>query len=341
MRILITGGAGFIGSNFIRLALKANADWQITNFDLLTYAGNPASLEDICQLPNYSFIKGDIASAEDVARLFQSGFDMVINFAAETHVDRSLYEPHKFVRTNVAGTQILLEKATQSGVSLFVQVSTDEVYGSIESGKWASEDYPLRPSSPYAASKAAADLLCRSYQVTHGLPVIITRSCNNYGPYQFPEKLVPFFITRALDNQALPLYGDGLNTRDWLHVEDHCRALLDIIKKGTPGEIYNIGSRHELTNLEMTETILRLLGRPKSLIRFVKDRPAHDRRYALDFGKLTDIIGWKPNLAFEAGIAQTIQWFIGNRRWWEDVRSGEYLKFVAKHYPKDIDSRDR
>jgi dTDP-glucose 4,6-dehydratase len=341
MRILVTGGAGFIGSNFIRLALKQNADWQITNFDLLTYAGNPANLEDVSQLPNYSFIKGDIASEEDVINAFHGGFDCVINFAAETHVDRSLYDPHKFVRSNVDGAQILIEHALRSGIPLFIQVSTDEVYGSIEPGNWATENSPLRPSSPYAASKAAADLLCRSYYVTHNLPVIITRCCNNYGPYQFPEKLVPFFITRALDNQALPLYGDGLNMRDWLYVEDHCSALLEIMAKGKPGEIYNIGSRRELTNLEMTETILRILDKPKSLIKFIKDRPAHDRRYALDFQKISDAIGWEPKISFENGIARTVQWYIDKRRWWEDFRSGEYLKFYEKHYPKDLDGRDR
>lgn len=347
MRILVTGGAGFIGSNFIRLALRQNADWQITNLDLFTYAGNPANLEDVSLLPNYSFVKGDIAGAEDVKKVFRDSFDCVINFAAETHVDRSLYDPHKFVQTNVGGTQVLLENALQRGGPLFIQVSTDEVYGSIESGKWAGEDFPLRPSSPYAASKAAADLLCRSYHITHNLPVIITRCCNNYGPYQFPEKLVPFFITRALDNQALPLYGDGLNVRDWLYVEDHCQALLEIIAKGQAGEIYNIGSRPpgffgpELTNLELTETILRLLDKPKSLIKFVKDRPAHDRRYALDCCKLKDAIGWAQKITFEDGIERTIKWYIDNRRWWEDVRSGEYLKFYEKHYPKDLDSPDR
>ena len=291
MKVLVTGGAGFIGSNFIRHLINNRPVWNIVNFDKLTYAGNLSSLADITDNDNYSFIKGDISNADDLRAIFDNRFDYVVNFAAESHVDRSLYEPGLFLQTNVIGTQNLLDLAREFNVKRFLQISTDEVYGSIETGKQADETFNLAPNSPYAASKASADLICRSYFKTFAMPVIITRSCNNYGPYQFPEKVIPFFITRALDNNALPLYGDGSNIRDWIYVEDNCRAILAVLEKGEPGEIYNIGGNSELTNLELTQTILKSLDKSEELIKFVADRPAHDYRYALDFGKIKNELG--------------------------------------------------
>jgi dTDP-glucose 4,6-dehydratase len=332
MRILVTGGAGFIGSDFIRLVIRKHPDWQITNFDLLTYAGNLANLDDIKNHANYKFIKGDIADSMQVESVFRDSFDYVINFAAETHVDRSLYDPQLFMRTNVIGTQVLLDRAVKSGVSRFVQVSTDEVYGSIEPPDYADERSPLHPSSPYAAAKSSADLLCQSYHATYGLPVIITRTCNNYGPYQFPEKIIPFFITLALHDQSLPVYGDGLNVRDWLYVEDNCEAIYLAMTKGVPGEIYNIADDNLITNIELTKMILNMLDKPESLIKFVEDRPGHDRRYAIKSGKIKDRLGWKPAVNFGAGLKRTIDWYIANESWWKDIKSGDYLKFYEKHY---------
>jgi dTDP-glucose 4,6-dehydratase len=330
MRVLVTGGAGFIGSNFIHLLISKHPDWQITNFDLLTYAGNPANLKDIESHPGYKFVKGDIADINQVGQLFGDGFDYVINFAAETHVDRSLYEPQLFIRTNVMGTQALLDQARQSGVMRFLQVSTDEVYGSIETPDLADEQAMLKPGSPYAA--ANADLLCLSYVNTYDMPVIITRTCNNYGPYQFPEKVIPFFITKALHNEALPVYGDGLNIRDWLYVDDNCEAILMVLERGLPGEIYNIADDNQLTNLELTKAILAALNKPESLIKFVEDRPGHDRRYAITARKLSESFGWQPRTAFAEGLRQTIDWYTANENWWRDIKSGEYLKFYEKHY---------
>ncbi|RPJ38247.1 MAG: dTDP-glucose 4,6-dehydratase, partial [Deltaproteobacteria bacterium] len=287
MKILITGGAGFIGSNFIRSLIQGGKDYQIINLDKLTYAGNLENLSDLDHLPNYEFVRGDICDGKLIERLLGSGIEGVVNFAAESHVDRSLYEPDVFIQTNVVGVQILLHEAMRHKVKKFVQVSTDEVYGSLgPQDPCFCEDCPLAPNSPYSASKAAGDLLARSYFKTYGFPVVVTRCSNNYGAYQFPEKLIPLFVTNALENKPLPVYGDGLNVRDWIHVEDHCRALEMILEKGVPGEFYNIGGEGERTNLEITQTILRILGKPDSMIQYVTDRPGHDRRYAIDFSKI-------------------------------------------------------
>ncbi|MCP4580791.1 MAG: dTDP-glucose 4,6-dehydratase [candidate division Zixibacteria bacterium] len=332
MRVLITGGAGFIGSNFIRYLINNRPDWQITNFDNLTYAGNLANLDDLRDNDNYRFIKGDISNIDDVRAVLESGFDNVVNFAAESHVDRSLYDPGIFIKTNVLGTQLLLDLAQKTGISKFLQVSTDEVYGSQNVREYADEKSPLLPNSPYAASKASADLVCRSYFKSFDMPVIITRSCNNYGPFQFPEKVIPFFMTRALKDEILPLYGDGLNSRDWIYVEDNCEALLRVLESGDPGQIYNIGSNNELTNLDLTQIILKLLGKPSSLIKFVEDRPAHDRRYGLNFDKIENKLGWLPKIRFIDGIQKTIDWYLANKQWWENIISGEYRKFYEQHY---------
>jgi dTDP-glucose 4,6-dehydratase len=330
VRILVTGGAGFIGSNFIRLLLSERPDWKIINFDLLTYAGNLESLEDVSQNPRYRFIKGDITNSDDIKRAVEGGVDIVVNFAAETHVDKSLYDPSKFLRTNILGTGVLLEHSFKLGVSKFIQISTDEVYGSLATGK-ACESDPLLPSSPYAASKAGADLLCQSFKITHGLPVIITRSSNNYGPYQFPEKIVPFFISEALAGRHLPLYGKGVNIRDWLYVEDNCQAILTLIEKGSPGEIYNIGSGSPLDNLSLTKKLLAILNKPESLIKFVEDRPGHDLRYAIDDSKVR-ALGWAPRMEFEEGLARTVEWYLSHRDWWQHILSGEHLRFYQDHY---------
>ncbi len=332
MRVLVTGGAGFIGSNFIRYLIDNRPDWNIVNFDKLTYAGNLANLADIADHDNYNFVKGDISDLDDVRAVFKNGFDYIVNFAAETHVDRSLYEPGLFLKTNALGTQILLDFARERKVRKFIHISTDEVYGSIESGKQADEAYIPAPNSPYAASKASADLICRSYYKSFDLPVIITRSCNNYGPYQFPEKVIPFFITRALNNDNLPLYGDGSNIRDWLYVDDNCEAILTILERGKPGEIYNISSDSQLANLELTRKILRILGKPDELIKFVDDRPGHDFRYALDSSKIKKELGWSPSTKFDEGIQKTIAWYRENQTWRESIKSGEYLKFYQLHY---------
>jgi dTDP-glucose 4,6-dehydratase len=332
IRVLITGGAGFIGSNFIRHVLTERPLWQIVNFDLLTYAGNLANLAGISDSDHYRFIKGDISNPEDVKNAFADGFEYVINFAAESHVDRSLYDPSLFLKTNVLGTQILLNQAMNSKVQRFLHISTDEVYGSLGKDGLFREDWPLKPNSPYSASKASADLMCRAYYETFGFPVIITRSSNNYGPYQFPEKLIPFFITKALNNEQLPLYGDGLNVRDWLYVEDNCGGILAALEKGNPGESYNIGGGNEMTNLEITRIILRAIGKPESLIKFVKDRPGHDRRYALDIGKAKTELGWLPAMDFRDGLEATVKWYLANEKWWRDILSGEYRKFYDIHY---------
>jgi dTDP-glucose 4,6-dehydratase len=332
MRVLVTGGAGFIGSNFIRHLINHRPDWQIVNFDNLTYAGNLANLDDVSDNDNYHFTKGDISNVDEIRPVLESRFDYVINFAAESHVDRSLYEPGKFLKTNVQGTHILLDLAQKTGVGKFLHISTDEVYGSQNSREYVDEDSPLLPNSPYAASKASADLVCRSYFKSFEVPVIITRSCNNYGPYQFPEKVIPFFMTRALSDETLPLYGDGLNSRDWIYVEDNCEALLRVLEKGEPGQTYNIGSNNELTNLDLTQIILKLLSKPTSLIKFVEDRPAHDRRYGMNFDKIRNELGWQPKTKFIGGIQKTIDWYKANRQWWENIISGEYLKFYEQHY---------
>jgi dTDP-glucose 4,6-dehydratase len=330
LRILVTGGAGFIGSNFIRLLLSERPGWEVINFDNLTYAGNLESLADVSQNPRYRFIKGDIANPEDVKRALDNSVDIVVNFAAETHVDKSLYEPALFLRTNILGTGVLLEYALKVGVSKFIQISTDEVYGSHTAGK-ACESDALFPSSPYAASKAGADLICQSYYKTYSFPVIISRSSNNYGPYQFPEKIIPFFVSEAIAGKHLPLYGNGANIRDWLYVEDNCSGILTLVEKGAPGEIYNIGSGSPLDNLSLTKKLLAILGKPESLIKFVEDRPGHDLRYAVDDSKLR-ALGWAPKRGFEEGLTGTVEWYLSHQEWWQHILSGEHFKFYQNHY---------
>ena len=337
MKMLITGGAGFIGSNFIHFLLGPNShlreDSQVLNLDKLTYAGNLENLADLVHHPQYRFVQGDICDGQLVDRLLADGVDAVINFAAESHVDRSLYEPDIFIQTNVVGTQVLLHAALRHRIKRFIQVSTDEVYGSLTpEAPGFREDTPLTPNSPYSASKAAADLLVRSYYQTYGFPAMITRCSNNYGPYQFPEKLIPLLVTNAMEDQHLPIYGDGLNVRDWIHVRDHCRALQLILENGKEGNIYNIGGEGERTNLEIAEAILRILGKSKSLIRFVPDRPGHDRRYAINASKINRELGWNPSYPLETGLEQTVRWYMDHRNWWQKVKNGAYRDFYQKHY---------
>lgn len=316
-RLLITGGAGFIGSNFIRYMLAKYSDYHITNLDKLTYCGNRENLKYVEGSRNYKFVKGDIADAKAVNRLVK-GCDAVINFAAETHVDRSITDPESFVRTNVAGTHILLEAAKRHGIGRYLQISTDEVYGSTLKGAF-KEDDPLLPNSPYSATKAGADLLVRSYFVTYKMPVIITRSSNNYGPYQYPEKVIPLFVTNLLEGKKVPLYGDGMNVRDWLFVQDNCEAIDTVLHKGEPGEVYNIGGGNEITNLDLTHSILKALGRDKSFIQYVTDRPGHDRRYALDISKIKGL-GWKPRHDFRSALFLTVEWYKKNVGWWKKLK---------------------
>jgi dTDP-glucose 4,6-dehydratase len=331
-RILVSGGAGFIGSNFIRYVLREHRDWDVTNLDNLTYAGNLENLTDVENSNRYRFVRGDIADRELVDKLLGQGFDVVVNFAAESHVDRSILDPTPFIKTNVQGTQVLLEGARQHGVTLFLQISTDEVYGSLGAAGKFDENSPLSPNSPYAASKAAADCLCRAYHCTYNLPVIIARCSNNYGPFQFPEKLVPLVITNALEAKPIPIYGDGLNVRDWIHVADHCRALGLIIEHGKTGEIYNIGGNNERINLELVQRILDIMGKSRSLITFVADRPGHDRRYALDTSKIERELGWRPTTPFEQGLRNTIEWYGENEPWWRRIKSGEYMEYYRRIY---------
>ncbi len=333
MKLLVTGGAGFIGSNFIRHMWQAHPDWEITNLDKLTYAGNLENLKDIQDQSGYHFVKGDIADRKLVDKLLSQGPDVIVNFAAESHVDRSILDASPFIETNVKGTQVLLEGAKKHGIQRFIQVSTDEVYGSINSGRF-TEESTLSPNSPYSASKAAADLLCRAYFKTHHLTTIITRCTNNFGPYQFPEKLIPLAVTNALEDKPIPVYGDGLNIRDWIFVVDHCRALDAVIQKGQPGEIYNIGGGNEKTNLEIIRKLLELLGKPQSLMQFVTDRPAHDRRYALDCAKIATELGWKSDYSFEKALSATVDWYLKNESWWRSIKSGEYSEYYKKMYLK-------
>jgi dTDP-glucose 4,6-dehydratase len=331
--ILVTGGAGFIGSNFIKYMLDKYDNYKIVNLDLLTYAGNLENLKDVKDNPNYEFIKGDIANRDLVNNLFEKyNFDYVINFAAESHVDRSIEDPGIFVRTNIMGTQVLLDAAKKYGVEKYLQVSTDEVYGALGPTGMFTEKTPLAPNSPYSASKASADMLVRAYHKTFGLPVNITRCSNNYGPYQFPEKLIPLMIANALEDKDLPVYGDGLQVRDWLHVKDHCSAIDTVLHKGKIGEVYNIGGNNEKKNIEILKLILEKLNKPESLIKYVKDRPGHDRRYAINNTKITTELGWEPSYTFEKGMEETIQWYLDNRDWWEKVRSGEYMEYYEKMY---------
>ena len=336
MKLLVTGGAGFIGSNFVHYMLAKYPDAQIVNLDALTYAGNLENLTAAENHPNYTFVKGDITDRQLVGQLFDKGIDVVVHFAAESHVDRSITEPDIFVRTNVLGTQVLLDAAKAYGVQKFVHVSTDEVYGTLGATGFFSEVTPLAPNSPYSASKAGSDLLVRAYYETFGLNVNITRCSNNYGPYQFPEKLIPLMISNALADKPLPVYGDGLNVRDWLHVHDHCAAIDLVIHKGVSGEVYNIGGNNEWTNIQIVKTILDQLGKPESLIQHVTDRLGHDRRYAIDATKLTTKLGWKPKYKFETGIRETIQWYLDNRDWWKRIQSGVYQAYNEKQYAERL-----
>jgi dTDP-glucose 4,6-dehydratase len=332
MKILVTGGAGFIGSNFIKYMLKRHADYQIVNLDKLTYAGNLENLKDIEDNPNYSFIKGDITDRDKVEEIFEMGIEYVVNFAAESHVDRSIEDPGIFLKTNVIGTQVLLDASRKYGIKKYLQVSTDEVYGSLDETGYFTEDTPLSPNSPYSASKASADMLTKAYHHTYGLPINITRCSNNYGPYQFPEKLIPLMIINSLHDKELPVYGDGLNVRDWLYVEDHCRAIDMVLHEGKNGEVYNIGGNNEKANIEIVKLILRELCKPESLIKYVKDRPGHDRRYAIDSTKIQQELGWKPEYKFEEGMKKTISWYLENIDWWEKIISGEYRNYYEKMY---------
>ncbi|MEK5490587.1 dTDP-glucose 4,6-dehydratase [Paenibacillus sp. FSL R7-0297] len=332
MKLLITGGAGFIGSNFVTHMLQQHPEYQIINVDALTYAGNLKNLESIENHPNYTFIKADIRDVTAMDEVFSKGVDVVVNFAAESHVDRSILEPDVFVKTNVLGTQVLLDAAKKYSLTKYVQVSTDEVYGSLDVSGLFTEETPLMPNSPYSASKAGGDLLVRAYHETFGLPVNITRCSNNYGPYQFPEKLIPLIISCALADQSLPVYGDGLNIRDWLYVEDHCTAIDLVIHEGVNGEVYNIGGNNERTNIHIVKTILQELGKPESLISYVQDRPGHDLRYGIDPTKITTELGWKPKHSFETGIKETIKWYLDNKDWWARNQSSEYQNYAARQY---------
>jgi dTDP-glucose 4,6-dehydratase len=331
MKLFVTGGAGFIGSNFIRYVLQTKNSHAIVNYDKLTYAGNLANLHSIAHHPGYRFVKGDICDPI-AAEAAMRGCDAVVHFAAESHVDRSIYEPAPVIQTNVTGTFTLLEVARKLAVSRFVHISTDEVYGDIVPGAHANEDSPPQPSSPYSASKAASDLLVRSYVRTYKFPALITRSSNNYGPYQFPEKFLPLMITNALYDKPLPIYGDGKQQRDWLHVEDNCRGILAVLERGRIGEVYNIGGSHVEENLAMAERLLRLTGKPESLLSYVADRPGHDRRYALNSRKIESELGWKPKISLEDGVRQTIEWYKANSKWVSNVRAGEYLIYYEKYY---------
>ena len=330
-RYLITGGAGFMGSNFIRYLLSTYRDIKITNLDKLTYAGNLENLKDVEDAPRYRFIKGDICDPRVVEPLIKEN-DVVVNFAAETHVDRSIMEAGSFVLTDVYGPYVLLNTARKHGIDRFVQISTDEVYGSIKEGSFSERD-PLRPSSPYSASKAGGENLVYSFYKTYGMPIIITRATNNFGPHQYPEKIIPLFITNALDDIPLPLYGDGLQVRDWLFVEDHSLALDLIIKEGKEGEVYNIGTSNEITNLELTHQILALVGKPTSLIRHVEDRLGHDRRYSLDCEKIRNL-GWKPKYSFPQALRSTVQWYLNNQPWWRKIKEKDagYKAYYRRQY---------
>jgi dTDP-glucose 4,6-dehydratase len=332
MRLLVTGGAGFIGSNFILYLLNSDPDVAIVNLDSLTYAGNLENLTAVEKNSRYTFVKGDIADAQAVTKTMDMGITAVVNFAAESHVDRSIMDPDAFIRTNILGTNVLLTEARDHKVERFIQISTDEVYGSLGPTGLFTEDSPLKPTSPYSASKTAADLLALAYHKTYGLNVSVTRCSNNYGPYQFPEKLIPLFVTNSMEDKSLPIYGDGKNIRDWIYVEDHSRAIETVLRKGKPGEVYNVGGNNERTNIEITDYILRALGKPDSLKRYVTDRPGHDRRYAIDSAKIKRELGWAPSFSFEQAMAQTVDWYVKNRPWWEAIKTGRYLDYYRKHY---------
>ncbi len=336
MKILVTGGAGFIGSNFIYYMLGKYPEYQLVCLDKLTYAGNMSTLENALKNPNFKFVKGDIADKQAVGTLFnEERFDVVVNFAAESHVDRSIENPELFLVTNILGTQTLLDASNRYGVKRYHQVSTDEVYGDLPLDRpdlFFTEQTPLHTSSPYSASKASADLLVQAYYRTYGTPVTISRCSNNYGPYHFPEKLIPLMISRALADESLPVYGDGKNVRDWLYVEDHCKAIDMIIHNGKTGEVYNVGGHNEMANIDIVKLILQYLGKPESLITFVTDRKGHDRRYAIDPTKIHNELGWLPETPFAEGIKKTIQWYLDNRKWWQDIISGDYRTYYERMY---------
>lgn len=338
MKILVTGGAGFIGANFVKYMVNTYPEDTIINLDALTYAGNLETLKDVEDKENYRFYKGDIADRDFVFDLFEKERpDVVVNFAAESHVDRSIENPEIFVKTNIMGTTTLLDAAVKYGVDRFHQVSTDEVYGDLPLDRpdlLFTEETPLHTSSPYSSSKASADLFVQAYGRTYNLPVTISRCSNNYGPYQFPEKLIPLMISRAQADESLPVYGDGANVRDWLHVLDHCKAIDLILRKGKAGEVYNIGGHNEKSNMEVVKTILHALNKPESLIQHVTDRKGHDRRYAIDASKLENELGWKPEYDFESGIADTIQWYLDNEDWWKNIISGDYQNYFEEMYVK-------
>ncbi len=341
MKVLVTGGAGFIGSNFVRQLLLARRDVDIINFDSLTYAGNPESLADIADNPRYKFVRGDITDKQAVHKVFEEDLDAVVNFAAETHVDRSIEDASPFLRTNILGVQCLLDAAKQFKLSKFVQISTDEVYGSAPAGGTFTEETILDPRSPYAASKASADHLVSAYANTYGLPAVVLRCTNNYGPYQFPEKLIPLIIANAREDKTLPIYGDGMQERDWLFVEDYCRAIALALEKAAPGSIYNVSAGTPQPNLKIVRAILKHLGKPESLMQYVKDRPGHDRRYALDSSKLQRELGWSPIVPFEEGIRRTIDWYTSNADWLDHARSGEYRNYYDRHYVRRSETFSR
>jgi dTDP-glucose 4,6-dehydratase len=342
MKVLVTGGAGFIGSSFIRYVLRTRNDIEIVNFDKLTYAGNLRNLEEVALDPRYSFVRGDIAESDHVAGVFKQHHpDVVVNFAAETHVDRSIEDTTPFLRTNVVGTQCLLEHSRRSGISKFIQISTDEVYGSLGAEGAFREDTPIDPSSPYSASKASADLWALSYFKTYGFPALVTRCSNNYGPYQFPEKLIPVLVTNAIEGRSLPIYGDGLNVREWIFADEHSRAVLMALEKGRPGEVYNIGSGHEKTNLEVVREVLRIMGKPESMIQFVKDRPGHDRRYAIDCSKIKKEWGWESAVDFGVGLAETIAWYQSRQDWIQGIKDASYLSYYERMYTRRDETLSR
>jgi len=332
MNLLVTGGAGFIGANYVRMLLERGGD-RIVNLDLLTYAGNLENLAGCEDRPDYRFVRGDVRDRALLERLLaEERIEAVVHFAAESHVDRSIDDPREFLDSNILGTQSLLEAARRAGVARFLQVSTDEVYGSLGPTGLFTEESPLAPNSPYAASKAAADLVCRAYHHTYGFPVLVTRCSNNYGPYQFPEKLIPLMIANALEGRPLPVYGDGRNVRDWLYVRDHCEAVDAVLRRGRPGEVYNVGGNNEMQNIQIVRLLLELLGLDESRITFVKDRPGHDRRYAIDATRIRDELGWAPRHRFREGIRATVDWYLANRAWWEKVRSGAYREYYDRLY---------
>ncbi|NUN50297.1 MAG: dTDP-glucose 4,6-dehydratase [Candidatus Brocadiae bacterium] len=332
MKLFVTGGCGFIGSNFVRLVLRERPDIEMVNFDALTYAGNLENLRDLEGEKRHRFVRGSICDRAAVDAALAGGCDILVNFAAESHVDRSIHEPQVFLETNVRGTATLLEAAVKAKVRRFVQISTDEVYGSLGPTGVFTEATPIQPSSPYSAAKAAADQWVLAYHHTFGTDVVVTRSSNNYGPYQFPEKLIPLFISNALEDKPLPVYGDGRQVRDWLHVDDNCRAILRVAEKAAPGSVYNIGGQSERENIDVTRALLRAVGKPETLIRHVQDRPGHDRRYALDISKIRRELGWEPTVKFEEGLQATVDWYLKNREWWGRVKSGAYREYYEKQY---------